>query len=380
MSEKIAQKELDELMDKLFSIAPKNRDFFRKHFAIIATTNLGRNLLRSISADFNGEKISLNRKKQIIRSFSGFFSSEVSNITIITPIIPSFIGHTSEALFHELTHLRQFQKNATSHNVAIEQDAYFINLMEEADASVSTHLFKLEKNLKLNWSPSASSDPILRGYGIAKSRNPNYSEQQLKREAIKYALERMFTKTRRTSKWRKLYEGQFQAHSDKSRWLLCPHDRYPSDNIFTALTYYMEKYGLTKEECLRLQKLALSTLNEKFSRQKVQRVNDYTTDIYEGDYWRWRIIKKPNEVEIQEYPDGDQIHKQIQKNDGTYITISSYSQFETLFYFDKVGRLLKKEEHKGHRAEDQTLAQPLISHIQPTRLLSLKPDQYQRML
>ena len=59
MTEKVTPKELEQMMDRMFSISPKNASFFRKQFSELIKTDEGSHLLRSLDKNFNGKKMNL---------------------------------------------------------------------------------------------------------------------------------------------------------------------------------------------------------------------------------------------------------------------------------------------------------------------------------
>ena len=228
MENQITEKELEQLMEKLFTIDPKEHSFFRECLRKITKVDEGIRLLHSLNSNFDGKKLILKTERNL--DDKGYFSDNESEICIKKlGIIDNFVSKNlslkekenyPKALLHELTHWEQWQNNASGGNAITEEDKFFTVLMAEADAQASGDIFEINQKetvsvVKWLFTPAQqivkfmtnklnpSRQFIFRTQKEIKKNHPDWHEEQIKKEVQKLFFKK--TLTMEDSYWRKIY-------------------------------------------------------------------------------------------------------------------------------------------------------------------------------
>ena len=296
MAEKVMPKELEQMMDRMFSVSPRDYAFFREQFGELIKTDEGSRLLRSLDKNFNGKKMNLITEAKP-GSLGHCFDDEseigIGLSSMLDYYVPSRFPLTIQRevkhgypklLFHELTHLEQYQKQAGPENAITDQDRYFSAIMCEADAQVSGDLFQM----KLKSSPHLDKGIFSPAWQMAKlaamiatnirlnsrrkfisktrqelqKNNPEWPLDQIEKETIKTFFKKSLLD--KNSGWRRYYDN---PKNRKTLGILEDNPNYPKKEFPDLMQYYMDKYGLTLDECLDLKKELLSQSNIKFPKQ-----------------------------------------------------------------------------------------------------------------
>ncbi|MBR6411840.1 MAG: hypothetical protein IKS41_01605 [Alphaproteobacteria bacterium] len=299
MAEKLTPQELDQMMDRMFTIDPKDISFFRKQFAELIKTEEGSNLLRSLNSNFNGKKMNLVTYAKP-GGFAHCFDDE-SEIGIgVSSLLDYYLPHKfpitierevthgyPKLLFHELTHWEQYQNQGASENAITDQDRYFTAIMCEADAQISGDLFKmkLEASSFLDkgifnpaWQMAKLAGMIATNIKLKSQKkflaktqrelqenHPEWTGEQIEKETRKAFFKKSILD--RNSGWRRFYDN---PENRKKLGILNDDPSFPKKEFPELMRYYMDKYGLTLEECLDLKKEILAQSDQKFSTQEVQ--------------------------------------------------------------------------------------------------------------
>ena len=299
MAEKLTPQELDQMMDRMFTIDPKDISFFRKQFGELIKTEEGSDLLRSLNANFSGRKMNLITEAK--KGALGHCFDDESEIGIgVSSLLDYYLPHRlpltierevthgyPKLLFHELTHWEQYQNQGAAENAATDQDRYFTAIMCEADAQVSGDLFKMKlepssfldrgifspvwqaaklagmiaAKIKLN----AQKKFIERTQRELQKLHPEWSAEQVEKETRKAFFKKSILD--KNSYWRWFYDN---PENRKKLGILDDNPTFSKKEFPELMKYYMDKYGLTLEECLDLKKEILTQSDQKFSTQEVQ--------------------------------------------------------------------------------------------------------------
>ena len=299
MPDKMGEKELEQIMEKLFTIAPQDYRFFQRTLTEIAKIDEGANLLRSLSTNFEGKKFTLITTTD--PKNRGYISDSDHEICIRKQdILNDFIsqnlslGETEnypKALFHEMTHWEQWQNEAGKENAITEEDKFFTTLMAEADAQASGDLFEVEQNkntgfqfTSLFFAPKLLrfvKDKLLnpnkrftdRTKKELKNNHPDWSEEKIKKETRKSFFKKILLN--KEAYWRKVYEDPEIVESTSTNVKNQPYSQKEFPDI---MKYYMEKWGLTLEECQELKKEILEQSYKKYIEKKAPLNNRGKTD------------------------------------------------------------------------------------------------------
>jgi len=313
MVEKVTTMELEQMMDRMFSINPEDVSFFKNALQEIAKTDLGSDLLRSLDTNFSGKKLALRTQRM---PDNGCFLGDESEIRIGLPrfTLPNPMGRYfpplpnmffllekierevvhgyPKSLFHELTHWNQTLHNAFGNNAMTSEDKFFTVLMAEADAQAAGALFRLEQGRTggvferlsssigriLGFEAYKQEQMILDTQTEVKRTHSDWSNEQIKKEIQKVFLKKVLTDNK--AYWRRVYETPEMmeaATSDDKH--VCPKNGFPD-----LMKHYMDKYGLTLEECEELKKEVLAQSGQKFSNSEdhptVSKTNEATQTLH----------------------------------------------------------------------------------------------------
>ena len=307
MPEPMTQKELNTLMEKLFSINPKDAPFFKKQFSEIAKTDSGTRLLRSLNEHFNGKRMNLvTHAKQgaFAHCFDDEYEIGVGVSGLLDYYLPSRFPLTikreveygyPKLLFHELTHLEQYRNQGGAENAVTDQDRYFTTIMGEADAQVSGDLFKMQLTsssyfdkgiLNPAWQIAklvgmivANSKLNFQKKFLAKTRqqlqetHPEWHRDRIEQEVRKTFLKNSILD--KSSSWRRFYD---KPENRRALGILNDDSRFSKKEFPDLMRYYMDKYGLTLEECLDLKKEILAQSEIKFFKQTMHSSTPHQTN------------------------------------------------------------------------------------------------------
>lgn len=291
MANLLTQKELDQLMEKLFSINPKDYKFFKKCLRELIKIDEGSQLLRSLNANFNGRKLVLKVQRDL--TDRGYFSDDSfevgirkKNVLYPFPDPFSVVENYPKVLFHELIHCEQYQNKACGGNAITEEDKFFTLLMTEADAQVAGDLFEKKQKMASNlekWLFLSGQQifELVKDRLDPQKRLLRETERQLKKnhsdwpeEQIEKATKKEFFKkviTKKDLYWRAVYEDPEMIKEATS-------GVYPKKDFHKIMRYYMEKYDLTLDECLALKKEILEQTNQNFFKKEESQINKRKTD------------------------------------------------------------------------------------------------------
>ena len=298
-------------------------------------------------------------------------------------------------IFHEMQHEQQRKNNALSSNTLTAKDGYVIDLLSELDARVSTAQYNLEKGNK-----DADVRFLIKKQKELKKQNPNWSEEQIKNEAISslsyniindipakptwlrniplrdaiHTLYSLAKGTVRNKEWRKTYEEQATNRSQTTKGEHNP-SHFPKFGS-EIYKYYQEKLHL-KDDYETISNKLISQSWNKFTSQEIQKENGIS-ELYEQD----RIIAKKVQTgnidltciysidgSSQTYekkkdfilvtthlPNGSK-EKTVLNKDGTKISQEKIDSKNTLRYkekngiateYNEKGILCKQVEHNGN--------------------------------
>ena len=289
MPDKMTEKELKQVVEKLFTIDPKDYRFFQKTLSEIAKIDDGARLLRSLSTNFEGEKFTL--KTTTDPTNRGYISDIDHEICIRKQdILNDFISQNlslgkienyPKALFHEMTHWEQWQNEGAKENAITEEDKFFTTLMAEADAQASGDLFEVEQNenkgfhfSSLFFAPKLFrfvKDKLLnpnkrftdRTKKELKENHPDWSEERVKKETQKKFFKKILLN--KGAYWRDVYEDPKMVESASTN---SENKPYSKKEFPELMKYYLEKWGLTLEECQELKKEILEQSYKKYIEKK----------------------------------------------------------------------------------------------------------------
>ena len=288
MSDRMSRKELDRLMEKIFSFKQKDISFFRKTLLELTKTEEGSRLLHSLSANFTGQKLTLKTHSKL--DTYGYFSDDEFSIGVgvSNPFLADFIPQLlireaiqgyPKILFHELTHWEQYQNRADSSCAGTEEDKFFTMLKAEADAQASGDLFKMEQKSPVRFEDwllypgkqlliiasnrfNPKKKTIRKIQQELRKNHSDWSEKEIKQESKKIFFKKLILK--KDSHWRRFYEKPAMIKAVVSE----NKNRNRSQREFPDLmVYYMKKYNLSLDECRELKKEVLSQVTQNFSSQ-----------------------------------------------------------------------------------------------------------------
>ena len=368
MVEKVTTMELDRMMDRMFSVDPKDYSFFRKYMDELTQTDEGSHLLRSLDEKFNGKKIALRSQtyaemKKKGGSYGGYFSANNSELVVVTGSKLENDSRIAAILYHELTHFDQHLNRGNSGRTITKSDAYFAAWMEEADARVSTFFFAKEwasqgnlwqrhlhrKGLQSEIRLHDYAEPELyvrQAKDFLQGRHSDWSDDQVQKETKKMLLISILRETNLDSYWHRYYDKEYTRDVE-------PAGRPPNGYgntinsgapLVEVMSYYSEKYGLTPHDCLELQQEVLSKSGISLPRQERRQVDENTTDVYLDGELSHRVVKKADETEVM-YSEGSSAPhvKCILKKDGSTVSLVQDGSFETVSEYDKFGRVVFRE-------------------------------------
>ena len=386
MAEKITPKELEQMMDRMFSVNSEDCPFFRKYMNELSQTDEGSHLLRSLDKKFNGEKITLQFENadEMLGGAKGNFLPKGPKI-----IIKKYSKFKSDALtpgilFHELTHWKQYLNSATCEDTLTETDSCFTYWMQEADARVSTFFFvkelssqgnwwqryknrsknRIRLNAEVHWHDHSNPELYVRQVqDFIKSRHTDWTDEQVQKETKKMMLISVLRERNVDSGWHRIYDHDIA--NPFVRALGGGFDANKFDNygvfkrrhqIMDVMGYYMTKYGLTSEECLNLQQVTISNPSIELPKQETRKVDEYTTDIYQDGICTHRIVKQAGKTEIKYLKDFP--IKQLEsiiKSDGSSVLITKIGPEKSISVYDNIGRIisLKKYDTEENLSESQ---------------------------
>ena len=295
----MTQKELDILMGRVFSIRPQDTAFFRRTLSEIAKIDSGVHLLRSLNANFSGRKMNLITEAK--KGALGHCFDDESEIGIgVSSLLDYYLPHRlpltierevthgyPKLLFHELTHLEQYRNYGAAENAATDQDRYFTVIMGEADAQVSGDLFQMElktssyldkgifspawqvaklvSKIAMNIKLASQKKFIAKTQRELQESHPEWPMERIEKETRKAFLKKSILD--RNSGWRRFYDN---PENRKKLRILNDDPNFPKKEFPELMKYYMDKYGLTLEECLDLKKEILAQSSQKFSGHETQ--------------------------------------------------------------------------------------------------------------
>ena len=286
----------------------------------------------------------------------------------------------------------QHLRAISTDNALTTADVYFTSLLEEADAYASTELYEKEGYRIMDLKDCQSSLDDYKKGGVDNIKKKGllsliyqYQDEEhsadslylghLSRELDMILDEPSAQESREASKKVLLKEfyGPWESHLKsyvpeltkraKSKKFIRIYSSYDTDkpkylaDFSNLMSYYMEKYGLTETECLELQKDFCSG-NTDLPKYERKKIDDQTTEVYEDGPGTYRIIKRSDETEFQEFNEySDTYDRQIQKKDGSITVISGKqehiwadsdrsihkSYYYDQIHYDKTGKRIKSE-------------------------------------
>lgn len=339
----LTQKELDTLMVELFSVNPKDYSFFKKCLGELIKIDEGSQLLRSLSANFKGKKLTLKIQPDL--KAKGHFSDDAFEVAIRKKNLlnlDTFFREGEEnypkALFHELTHCEQYQNKACGGNAITEEDKFFTVLMAEADAQVAGDLFEKQQRITSNlWKWLFM--PMQQIFKLAKNRldpqkrllteaerqlkknHPDWSEEQIKKETKKEFFKKVITK--KDLYWRPIYENPEMIKRATS-------GVYSKGDFPDVMRYYMEKYDLTLDECLALKKEILGQSNQNFLKKEESQINKRKTDNLSQTASTSHIMQRLQRVSCSngQIPEESVIASKKTIKNASKVTPAIFSRFE----------------------------------------------------
>ncbi|MDY6407563.1 MAG: DUF6782 family putative metallopeptidase [Pseudomonadota bacterium] len=292
MSVKMSRKDLKKLIEKLFSIERRDKSFFCNILFDIASTDLGTRLLCSLGMHFDGKKVALKTNSML--TARGYFSDEKSEIVIkkqSADFLPHRQKNYSKILFHELTHWDQFLNQATGGHALLPQDKFFTVMVAEADAQSDGDLFEIEQ--RSSFSPKRILlHPVTEFFKLVtytfdpSRRFVAKTKSELQKNHPDWSVSKVLSETRKTFFTRTLTDSNAQWHQfykDPKIVEQATSGTYSKRKQCDLMKYYMDKYGLTWDECLHLQKEVLAHsdyLCSSLSRHKnTEKINSFQIHI-----------------------------------------------------------------------------------------------------